>query len=525
MGAVRNVLFIMCDQLRADYLSCMGHRTLQTPHIDALAADGVTFDRAYVQSPICGPSRMSFYTGRYTFTHGSTWNNVPLSVAEWTIGDYLRPLGVRTALAGKTHMAADREGMARLEINPASELGIPLSECGFEPFVRDDGLHPTGFEDPDLAYNAYLHNLGYNDENPWQDLANSGEGPDGELLNGWYMRHSSQAARVPEEHSETAWMTNQAMQFIEQAGEDPWCLHLSYIKPHWPYIVPAPYHDMYGPDDLQAVHRDPAERDNPHPVYDAFMHNEDSQSFQRDEVRETVIPAYMGLIKQIDDHIGRLTAFLKEQGRFEDTLIVFTSDHGDYLGDHWLGEKDLFHEESVRIPLIIRDPDAAADTTRGRREDRLVEAIDLLPTFYEMLGGSEPINHRVEGRSLVQLLRGGDVAGWRDAVFSEMDYAFREPRLYLDLPPDAARIFMVRTDEWKYVIYEGFRPQLFDLKGDPGEFVDLGESPAHDDVRREMHERLFTWMRRLRTRTTVSDQRVAGVAGHVKDKGILIGVW
>jgi arylsulfatase A-like enzyme len=160
MGAVRNVLFIMCDQLRADYLSCMGHRTLQTPHIDALAADGVTFDRAYVQSPICGPSRMSYYTGRYTFSHGSTWNNVPLSVAEWTMGDYLRPLGVRTALAGKTHMAADLEAMARLQINPASELGIPLSECGFEPFVRDDGLHPTGFEDPDLAYNAYLRDLG-----------------------------------------------------------------------------------------------------------------------------------------------------------------------------------------------------------------------------------------------------------------------------------------------------------------------------------------------------------------------------
>ncbi len=230
MGAVRNVLFIMCDQLRADYLSCMGHKTLQTPHIDALAADGVTFDRAYVQSPICGPSRMSFYTGRYTFTHGSTWNNVPLSVAEWTIGDYLRPLGVRTALAGKTHMAADREGMARLNIDPWSELGVPLSECGFEPFVRDDGLHPTGFVDPDLAYNAYLRSLGYNDENPWQDLANSGEGPDGEILNGWHMRHSNQAARVPEEHSETAWMTNQAMQFIEQAGDDRWCLYLIESK-------------------------------------------------------------------------------------------------------------------------------------------------------------------------------------------------------------------------------------------------------------------------------------------------------
>ena len=96
MGKVRNILFIMCDQLRWDYLSCSGHPALETPHIDGLAARGVSFRRAYVQSPICGPSRMSFYTGRYTFTHGATWNNVPLSVAEYTLGDYLEPLGIRT---------------------------------------------------------------------------------------------------------------------------------------------------------------------------------------------------------------------------------------------------------------------------------------------------------------------------------------------------------------------------------------------------------------------------------------------
>ena len=110
-------------------------------------------------------------------------------------------------------------------------------------------------------------------------------------------------------------------------------------------------------------------------------------------------------------------------------------------------------------------------------------------------------------------------------MFSEMDYAFREPRLYLDLPPDAARIFMVRTDDWKYLVHEGFAPQLFDLNGDPDEFVDLGASPDHEEVRREMHERLFTWMRKLRTRTTVSDERVAGAAGRAAEHGILIGVW
>ena len=120
MGAVRNVLFIMCDQLRADYLSCMGHRTLQTPNIDALAAEGVTFDRAYVQSPICGPSRMSFYTGRYVRSHGATWNGFPLKVGELTLGDHLRELDVTCALVGKTHMRPDLDGMKRLGIEPES---------------------------------------------------------------------------------------------------------------------------------------------------------------------------------------------------------------------------------------------------------------------------------------------------------------------------------------------------------------------------------------------------------------------
>ncbi|MEE8303261.1 MAG: sulfatase-like hydrolase/transferase, partial [Candidatus Tectomicrobia bacterium] len=118
MGAVRNFLFIMCDQLRADYLSCNGHPTLETSYIDALAARGVNFTRAYCQSPVCGPSRMSFYTGRYMFNHGASWNAVPLSVGEWTMGDFLRPLGLRTVLVGKTHMRADDEGMARLDIAP-----------------------------------------------------------------------------------------------------------------------------------------------------------------------------------------------------------------------------------------------------------------------------------------------------------------------------------------------------------------------------------------------------------------------
>lgn len=151
MTSKRNVLFIMCDQLRFDYLSCAGHKSLKTPNIDRLASRGVRFTNAYVQSTVCGPSRMSAYTGRYVRSHGSTHNGVPLRVGEPTLGDHLREVGVRTALIGKTHMRADEEGMARLGIARDSIIGVRVAECGFEPFERDDGLHPSTSDDPDPA--------------------------------------------------------------------------------------------------------------------------------------------------------------------------------------------------------------------------------------------------------------------------------------------------------------------------------------------------------------------------------------
>jgi arylsulfatase A-like enzyme len=195
---------------------------------------------------------MCAYTGRYMRTHGSTQNGVPLKVGELTLGDRLGKLGVRTVLVGKTHMVADDEGLARLGIDKSSVIGVHVSECGFEPYERDDGLHPDGPYSPDPAYDRYLREQGFPADNPWEYWANSAEGPDGATQNGWLLAHADKVARVPDEHSETPYMTRRAMAFMREAKADgrPWCLHLSYIKPHWPYIVPAPYHNMYGPADV-----------------------------------------------------------------------------------------------------------------------------------------------------------------------------------------------------------------------------------------------------------------------------------
>jgi len=525
MGAqqVRNVLWIMCDQLRWDYLSCYGHPRLHTPNIDRLSSLGVRFTNAFVQGPVCGPSRMSYYTGRYVRSHGAVWNFVPMPVGTMTLGDYLRPHCVRVAVAGKTHVEADSAGLHRLGIDPRSTDGVLAAQGGFEPFDRDDGIWPPGFADESHQYTAYLRDRGYDGANPWHDYANSAAGPDGEILSGWNMRYARLPARVRETDSETPYMTRRAIEFIEQNGEQPWLLHLSYIKPHWPYVAPAPYHAMYGPADVLPVKQQRSELDHAHPVLQGFRDCEVSRNMSRPEVRDTVIPTYMGLVRQIDDQLGVLFDYLERAGRFDDTMIIFSSDHGDYLGDHYLGEKELFHDSIVKVPLIVYDPRPGA--VHGQVESRLVESIDLVPTILDAYGLPIP-DHIVEGRTLTPLLRGEISAAWRDAVFSENDYAFRDfVRVPTGRPAEGCHMTMVRDYHWKFVHFEGLRPQLFDLRNDPDEFVDLGADPAYAAVRERFQARLFDWLRKRRIHPTVSHAAMAGWTRKEEEAGIHIGRW
>ena len=521
MAKVKNVLFIMCDQLRADHLSCAGHPHLRTPAIDGLAKQGVLFSRAYVQSGVCGPSRMSYYTGRYMTSHGATWNRVPLSLREKTIGDYLQPAGIRVALAGKTHVLPDLDGLQRYGIEGGSAVAALMRAGRFEELDRYDGHSPPGDES---GYAAYLRSQGYNSDDPWSDYVIAATGPDGEKASGWHMRNAGLPARVAEEHSETAYMTREAMRFIDGMDDKPWFLHLSYVKPHWPYMAPAPYHNMYGAKDCLPLNRDKSELEGQHPVLAAYRQHEESVSFGRPDARATVMPTYMGLIRQIDDWLGRLFDHLRKAGRFDDTLIVFTADHGDFLGDHWLGEKEMFYEEALRVPFIVYDPDPAADASRGTVDSRFVEAIDVVPTVLAALG-LPAHEHLVEGRSLLPLLRGGKVEAWRDAVFSELDYSFREARLILKRGPRDCRAIMVRTDRWKYVWWQDFRPMLFDLANDPQERSDLGANESYAHIRREMEGRLDGWLKARKTRVTVDDAYVEARTATHKKHGIFFGVW
>ena len=531
MGQPRNILFIMFDQLRWDYLSCYGHPHLETPNLDRLASKGVRFDRAIIQSPLCGPSRMSTYTGRYVHSHGASWNNTPLKVGELTMGDHLRDLGMGCYLIGKTHMAADSEGMRRLGLEPDSVIGARVSECGFDVYERDDGMRPEGpdgFYDEGgaLKYNDYLRSKGYESDNPWHDYANSARDAEGNVLSGWFLENSDLPANIAEDDSETPYLTRRGIEFIEAQGDQPWCCHLSYIKPHWPYIVPEPYASMYGPEHFIAPVRSEAERETDHPIFKGFQNSPVGKAFSRDDVRGKVLRAYMGLIKQCDDQMGVLFDYLEKSGRMEDTMIVVTSDHGDFMGDHWMGEKTFFHDASIKVPLIIFDPSREADATRGTSTDAMVQCIDFLPTFVEVAGGdASKLDHILEGQSLLPMLHGG-AAPTRDYVICEYDFSSNPLCDRLDIDPKDGRMFMVADKTWKMIHFEsGHRPMLFNLKDDPGEVNDLGGTNMHADIIDMMYDRLFDWTARPAARTTITNDklRAARTAGAAR-KGVLLGV-
>ena len=232
----------------------------------------------------------------------------------------------------------------------------------------------------------------------------------------------------------------------------------------------------------------------------------------------------MGLIKQIDDQMGVLFDYLRDNGQLENTVIAVTSDHGDYMGDHWLGEKDLFHEPSVKVPLIIYDPSPEADATRGTVCDALVESIDLVPTFVEIAGGA-PRDEHLEGLSLVPFLHGEAPERWRDFVVSEYDYSMTAMAAKLGVNPKDARLFMLFDGRWKLTHSEGgMPPMLFDLETDPNELVDLGRDPAYEEQRQACYDRLGEWARRCAQRNTMSDEEIVSRRGKSRRKGIVLGM-
>ncbi len=371
----RNVLFIMCDQLRADYLSCYGH--LAPAHAEHRRARGarVRFDRAYVQGSVCGASRMSTYTGRYVSTHGAMWNFVPLSVGQKTLGEHLRPHGVRCALVGKTHVEADLEGAKRLGIDVAQGEGRLAMEGGFEPYARDDGIWPPGFKVRGNAYRDWLREQRLSPTTRGMTSRTRGRGPNGEILSGWRDALADKPAGDPGAAQRDA-LHDRPRDRLHEGGRryaGGAAIVVTHRRTGSSAVVPAPYHEMFGP--TTAARRAQRSRSGRTRIrsLEGARRDTASESFSRDEVRRTVIPTYMGpgTGRRPAGPPVRLHARSAWTARRWSSSPATTATTSATTAS---ARRELFHEPIVRVPLIVADPRAEANATRGTAGDALVEA-------------------------------------------------------------------------------------------------------------------------------------------------------
>jgi arylsulfatase A-like enzyme len=296
--------------------------------------------------------------------------------------------------------------------------------------------------------------------------------------------------RIPAALSDSTYFTERALTYLKGRNGKPWFLHLGYYRPHPPFIAPAPYHAMYKPSDMPAPIRSPNWQDEAaqHPLLQhylrdikqgSFFHGAGGAASTLDEASIRQMRAtYAGLISEVDDCLGRVFAWLEENGEWDNTMIIFTSDHGEQLGDHWLLGKVGYFDESFRIPLVVKD--AGRATRAGAIEEAFTESVDVMPTILEALGGTAP--RSADGRSLLPLLDHTAPQDWRDQLFYEYDFRdvhYSQPETALGLSMDECALCVIQDAAFKYVHFAALPPLFFDLKQDPHQFTNLAEDPAY----------------------------------------------
>ena len=478
----RNLVFIMSDQQRRDSMGCYGSDWVETPHLDALADSGYLFENAYVTQPVCTPARASIMTGLYPHTAGPTVNKMVLSpdvpvLSEMVSEDYF------CGYMGKWHLGDD---VAR--------------QHGFDVWTSTEESHRESYTRRELrnVFSDYHHHL----------VANGFE-PDVEV--GGAMTFSLLArARLPEEFQMATFLAERAEEFIEQNSDRPFILYVSTFEPHSPYD--GPFDDQYEPDGLPTG---PAFLTKPEGAAlvnriraDYFMQYLREGDIGEDAyMRDTLVPGhdlstevgwrrlraqYYGNVTLVDRMVGRITASLERAGVADDTAVMFTTDHGEMLGDHGMLEKRSFYEEASRVPLLMRVPWL---TSGQQRVDGSVGHIDLVPTILDLLGESQP--DHLEGKSLVPVLRGEETLDDND-VFIEWNGTSPEvPDRFLGSDTINRMLAMpyrsVVSDRWKLNLCAGDQGELFDLRSDPHEQNNLFDDPAQRDRVRDMVARIRMW--------------------------------
>ena len=483
----KNVLLIVVDQWRAECLSYLGHPCLRTPNLDALCAEAVTFRNHFTQAVPCGPGRASLLTGLYMMNHRVVQNSVPMDTRHTNLAFEMRRAGYEPALVGYTTTTPDPR------VTPHGDprfrtLGALMP-----------GWHPVGAWEPEKTpYFNWLRARGYpvpdEPEDIWLPADGPGAGP------------TRSASAIPGELSDSVWSTDCALTYLRGRQGRPWFLHLGYYRPHPPFIAPAPYNERCDPATVPAPVRAPSADDEgrQHPLLAYYMKAIKQSKFFRDghglgsamdedQVR-LMRAAYYGLISEVDDQIGHVLRFLRETGQWDDTLIVLTCDHGEQLGDHHLLGKLGYFDESFRIPLIVRDPSARADASRGRVVEAFTETIDVMPTILQWAG--LPVPRACDGASLAPWLRGETPERWRREVHYEFDFRTYFGDVHeraLGLHVDQCSLAVIQDARYKYVHFDALPPLFFDLEADPGQLVDRAPDPAYAPRVLEYAQKMLSW--------------------------------
>lgn len=483
-----NVLFVICDQLRADHLGFAGNAVVRTPNLDALAARGTVFDRAYVNNPVCMPNRATIMTGRMPSAHGVVFNDRSLAPSATTFVERLRGAGRRTALIGKSHLQHGESKDAVLD------LGIPGARSPFEdgwdtlehPARYLDGEPPEitdfyGFDHAELTVGHGLYSAGHHhrwavERGADPEVLRTGLDPSAPSAGRSPLWWQIQAAPIPDAASSTSFVTERTIDFVERsdAAGAPWMAWCSFPDPHHPMAVPEPWFSRHHPDDIEL----PATFDDPGEDWPAHITRLRSLGVDNDGSRPWVLPfgptpevlraataATYGMIEAVDHGVGRILATLERLGATDDTIVVFTSDHGDMGGDHGLLLKGAMHFEGcVRTPLVIVDPARPA-----RRTSSLAASIDLPATVLDLCGVEA--HHGMQGTTLRPVLD-DPTATVRDAVLVEDDFP-----LHPIVGTFPLRTRTVLTSTHRYTRDSDGFEIVYDLDADPDELTNLA---AHD---------------------------------------------
>ncbi|MGH7105517.1 MAG: alkaline phosphatase family protein [Acetobacteraceae bacterium] len=472
----RNVLFIVLDQWRAEALGAAGNGRIRTPHLDRLAAEGTLFRNHFGQAAPCGPARAALLTGLYQHNNHVLLNGSPLDAAISNVAKEARRKGYDPVLFGYTDSTPDPRGLDPADPQLATYEGLMP---GFTPelLLREDSL----------PWLAHLEAEGYAFANLAEALAPVADAP--------------LKARFASRRSRTNFLTDAVLRFLSVRRQERWFVHLCYISPHPPFVVPDPFHALYQPRAMppRIAAADPKREGSQHPLLQALLERTRQESFFAgsgpvallDDAQFARLRAtYYGMVSEVDEAIGRLIERLDAWGLGEETLIVVTADHGEMLGDHWLLGKDGYFAAARHVPLIVRTPGAPG----GFDVTHFTEAVDVMPTILEWIGAAPP--PRSDGASLLGFCTGEQPARWRKAAHWEGDFRAPGPGSIgaeLGLRPSECGFAVRRDARFQYVHFAGLPPLLFDLAADPGCFTNLAGRADYAVAERDASQALLTW--------------------------------